>query len=881
MQTISGVKAIQAIRTCDLDMYFSLMIGELDGDLDSDFLNGKTGENNAAIDFSLSANQNMYGNKIEDFICTPLTPSSLYKPKLEDMYVECGLYVNNSLICPKMKTSYKHQSKNIKGWKEWIVFPVKYSELPLNTVVCVTIIDTFLPRKPMTVASSTYSIFDTSTKLLRRGKHKCVLSPLVEPNTSTPSLNTIYNTTDLLTRIEMNLYGDHWSDEKSRWLINASLKAVNNMRREGLLSRKGIAFLDLEFVDFPEPVIFYEGEPQTGIHREIPLSTLNSFKQQNKLINTGEPLIKYFDTKGVQFLVDPEVQRGKENPSVTKHIKLTMKVSDNHLHYPDVDDKRKLENIVKKTPLQEITSEDTLLLWKYRKFLQGEKRIGEKALTKFLRVVDWRKEEEAREAISLLDGWTKIDTTDALFLLSKHFKGVDAVRNYAISVLKDVTDKELLSVLLQLVQALRYEHDMRTCKLADLLIERSQKSFIVANDLFWFLTIAAEDKIMGEFYSSLLRRFKEHCKTKCPQFVDQFLRQQKLVRNLSNICQTMKEGSRDQTKLLMLKAKFESIKNGEGGMEWNGVFDDSSALRLPLDPVVAVKTVDPSSVTIFSSNARPMRLSFITKDDKKYTTIFKIGDDLRQDQLVIQLIHKMDMILKDHGMDLKLTPYRVLACGSVEGFLECVTPSMPFEKIIKTNTIEGWLREENKHKSPQELNEVFDNFMKSCAGYCVITYILGVGDRHLDNILLTPDGRLFHIDFGWILGHDPKPYPPPMKLSADMILGMGGAHSDRYKNFIKLCCNAFNILRAHSRIILNLLILMVDANIPHIDYGIASNRTTGDQMTNILTVQQRLCLDVSEEEALQFMKGIISESEKAFFGKVHDHLHRWAQYWRN
>lgn len=90
--------------------------GELDGELDSDFLNGKTGENNAAIDFSLSANQNMYGNGIEDFICTPLTPSSLYKPKLEDMYVECGLYVNNSLICPKIKTSYKHQSKNIKGY---------------------------------------------------------------------------------------------------------------------------------------------------------------------------------------------------------------------------------------------------------------------------------------------------------------------------------------------------------------------------------------------------------------------------------------------------------------------------------------------------------------------------------------------------------------------------------------------------------------------------------------------------------------------------------------------------------------------------------------------------------------------------------------------
>ena len=31
-------------------------------------------------------------------------------------------------------------------------------------------------------------------------------------------------------------------------------------------------------------------------------------------------------------------------------------------------------------------------------------------------------------------------------------------------------------------------------------------------------------------------------------------------------------------------------------------------------------------------------------------------------------------------------------------------------------------------------------------------------------------GNLFHIDFGYILGRDPKPLPPPMKLSKEMVM---------------------------------------------------------------------------------------------------------------
>lgn len=101
-----------------------------------------------------------------------------------------------------------------------------------------------------------------------------------------------------------------------------------------------------------------------------------------------------------------------------------------------------------------------------------------------------------------------------------------------------------------------------------------------------------------------------------------------------------------------------------------------------------------------------------------------------------------------------------------------------------------------------------------------------------------------------------------------MVDALGGAQSYNYERFQNFCFTAFTILRKSANLILNLVALMVDANIPDIKH-----RDVHEQ------IQEKFRLDLSEEEAIKHFKTLLNET--SYLTVVLDRIHDLAQYWRS
>ncbi|KAM9400726.1 LOW QUALITY PROTEIN: phosphatidylinositol 3-kinase catalytic subunit type 3 [Salvelinus alpinus] len=864
------------VYSCDLDINVQLKIGSLEG----------------------KREQKSYKALLQDPM---LRFSGLYQESCSDLYVTCRVFAEGKPLALPVRTSYKAFSTRW-NWNEWLRLPVKYPDLPQSAQVALTVWDVYGPGRATPVGGTTVTLFG-KYGMFRQGMHDLKVWPGVEGDggepTSTPGRTSSSLAEDQMGRLA-KLTKAHRQGHmvKVDWLDCLTFREIEMINER---EKRSSNFMYL-MVEFPRV--------KTG---EKPEYTIVYYEKDG---DDASPVLTSADIVKV-----PDPQMCMENLVESKHHKLARSLrcgpSDHDLK-PNAATRDQLNVIVNYPPTKQLSSEEQDLVWKFRYYLTTQ----EKALTKFLKCVNWALPGEAKQALELLGKWRPMDVEDSLELLSSQFTN-PTVRRYAVTRLQQADDEDLLMYLLQLVLALKYDlHDIQgglepgskrdsqglgeSSNLGDLdspqiltapavtspaqkgkgaasenleqdlctfLISRACKNSTLANYLYWYV-IVCEDQdtqqrdlkthnmylnVIGRFSQALLKgdvRVMRSLLASQQTFVDRLVQLMKAVQRESG-------NRKKKTELQALLADNEKVNLCE-----------IDPIPLPLEPSVRIRGIVPDTATLFKSALMPAKLIFKAEEGKMYPVIFKHGDDLRQDQLILQIISLMDKLLRKENLDLKLTPYKVLATSTKHGFMQFVQ-SVPVAEVLATEgNIQSFFR---KHapsdKGPYGISsEVMDTYVKSC-GESTATNTLPahLGDRHLDNLLLTKTGKLFHIDFGYILGRDPKPLPPPMKLSKEMVEGMGGMQSEQYQEFRKQCYTAFLHLRRYSNLILNLFSLMVDANIP--DIALEPDKT-------VKKVQDKFRLDLSDEEAVHYMQSLIDESVGALFAAVVEQIHKFAQYWR-
>ncbi len=255
----------------------------------------------------------------------------------------------------------------------------------------------------------------------------------------------------------------------------------------------------------------------------------------------------------------------------------------------------------------------------------------------------------------------------------------------------------------------------------------------------------------------------------------------------------------------------EMIKMKEIDTENINLLNNNQYIILPICSNINFIGVD-LNVKIIQSNSRPIIFEFIDDTGNKKKIMYK-KDDVRKDYIILNIINIILRILRD--LNIETVKYQVMPTSDKTGYIEIVENASTIYNIIKNpdQSIQNYILNHNKHMT---IGIIREKFIKSTALMCVITYLLGIGDRHLDNIMISEEGMLFHIDFGFILGQDPKYSNNRMiRMTPEIVNVIGGYGTEDYINFKNLCVVIYTRLRQHVNLFATLLsiIPLIDPDI--------------------------------------------------------------------
>ena len=591
-----------------------------------------------------------------------------------EYYVTCQLFADNGTPI-SLPTQTKHASFAKKvTWHEWVTLPIAYRDLPADTVAAITVWDVVGPRKVTAVGGTTVALFDEQRELRKAGE-KLQLWPGNEAdgrwNSATPCKIQSPNDNDRLDKLVKNY--DSGAIKHLDWLDQLAFKKIDQVKGNTSDSNDRV-FLMVEFPKFELPVLFFERFSNAD----------GSLRARNIAARraAAASVVALEDEGGqVPLLVATDLATDAvENPVQLKHKIMSRSDRATQLAEKDLkptsEESAQLSVIVGAISvdgLSQMAAADVDLVWHFRYYLSETTFDGQSALPKFCRVVDWDQPKEVAEAKELIDAWVPLRPDAGLELLSDAFTH-PVVREYACRCLDRCDDEELEIYLPQLVQALRYEKDFREfneCHLESFLVRRAECLFI-GNFLAWNLRLERGAAMYAEQFEAAYGRFEKSMAEGTSDRQRETWAQLKRSFNMFDRFEDAFKEVRAQG------GRADKIKPHIRKEFREGNFRDMQNFEpvvLPIDPRISITGIIADEINVFKSKTLPLGIKFKTTTppeqsrlpieedpetgERTVQVMWKTGDDLRQDGLVLQMFTLMDRILKSENCDMKLTPYLV------------------------------------------------------------------------------------------------------------------------------------------------------------------------------------------------------------------------------
>jgi hypothetical protein len=146
--------------------------------------------------------------------------------------------------------------------------------------------------------------------------------------------------------------------------------------------------------------------------------------------------------------------------------------------------------------------------------------------------------------------------------------------------------------------------------------------------------------------------------------------------------------------------------------------------------------------------------------------LLKSGDNPHQDRFALAMARVFNHLWQCEGVAVSVAGQSELVQNVLYGVLQSGVRSSVIEMVSGSTPVKSFHDRHSKVMFAMfgdswwqgDLNDWVPSapLIASAAAAFTTAYILGIGDRHQDNMLVSREGHLFNIDFGYLFGEHPR-----------------------------------------------------------------------------------------------------------------------------